>query len=57
MSKTIFREVLKKASKVKINRTVVEFQNKTPPKINNNEKNISWATDKEKRKYRTNWTN
>ena len=57
MSKQIFREVLKKASKIKINRNVVEFQNKTSLKINNNDKNISWATDKEKRKYRTSWIN
>ena len=57
MSTKIFREILKKASKVKINRNVVEFQNKTSTKINNNEKNISWATDKEKRKYRASWIN
>ena len=57
MSKQIFREVLKKASKIKINRNVVEFQNKTSLKINNNDKNISWTTDKEKRKYRRSWVN
>ena len=55
MSKNIFKEVLKKVSKIKINKNVVGFQNKVLTKVNNNVEKISWSTDKEKRMYRKTW--
>ena len=60
MSKNIFREVLKKIAKPKANKKVISFQNTTINKVESNKKtieNISWTTDKEKRKYRTSWAN
>tara|TARA_B100001059_G_C17834943_1_gene587371 strand:- start:968 stop:1141 length:174 start_codon:yes stop_codon:yes gene_type:complete len=55
MLKNVFKEVFKKISKIKINKNVVEYQNKTQIKANNNIDKITWVTDKEKRMYRKTW--
>ena len=55
MLKNVFKEVFKKISKIKINKNVVEYQNKTQIKANNNIDKIKWVTDKEKRMYRKTW--
>ena len=55
MLKNVFKEAFKKISKIKINKNVVEYQNKTQIKANNNIDKITWVTDKEKRMYRKTW--
>ena len=55
MLKNVFKELFKKISKIKINKNVVEYQNKTQIKANNNIDKITWVTDKEKRMYRKTW--